>query len=222
MQKLKSLIKAARSGLTTDSGKRRFVNVTYQGKTMKAIDITPYGFFHHTPENGLAVVLSQNGQESNAFAIVDDPDNRTIKNTSAGESGLQNDVTGAFIYLKANGDIVIDAPNNVVVNAGGDINANAVGEITATAGGDVTVDAGGSITATASGSIDFDGASGSFTADGGITFTVSGTTFVFSSSGLEITGGGLITNGLNFETHIHSQGNDSNGDSEVDTGTPHA
>ncbi len=39
---------------------------------------------------------------------------------------------------------------------------------------------------------------------------------------IEITGA-LTNNGTNVgSTHIHSQGNDSDGDSEVDTGTPHS
>ena len=39
---------------------------------------------------------------------------------------------------------------------------------------------------------------------------------------IEITGS-LTNNGTNVgSTHIHSQGNDSNGDSEDDTGTPHS
>ena len=32
--------------------------------------------------------------------------------------------------------------------------------------------------------------------------------------------GDLVNNGITFDTHFHSQGNDSNGDSEVDTGPP--
>lgn len=44
---------------------------------------------------------------------------------------------------------------------------------------------------------------------------------------IDITGdvnitGDLVNNGVTFSTHIHSQGNDSNGDAEVDTGFPHA
>jgi phage gp45-like len=116
---IKSLIKMARSGVTSDTGNRRLIDVTYQGKTMKALDLTPYGFFHHVPENGLAIVFAQNGQDSNGIAIVDDPDGRTIKNTTEGECGLQNDLTGAYVYLQANGDVKIYTPNKVVIDANG-------------------------------------------------------------------------------------------------------
>lgn len=206
MDKLKTLIKAAMSGTVTDSGNYRRVNVTYQGKTMQALDVTPYGFFHNPPENSLAIVLSQNGQESNGLAIVDNPNTRTIKDTNPGESGLQNDVTGAFIYLKENGDIVIDAPNDVEVNAVGSVDVTAGGNITATTPADVEVDS----------------ENVAFTTSTAFTITIGTMVATFSSSGLSIVNGALSVGGLDFETHIHSQDNDSNGDTEEDTGFPHA
>ena len=45
---------------------------------------------------------------------------------------------------------------------------------------------------------------------------------IIDATGLAITGGDVTHNGTTIgDDHIHSQGNDSDGDSEVDTGGPH-
>ena len=54
------------------------------------------------------------------------------------------------------------------------------------------------------------------------TINIDGTTIAISGTSVGITGS-LTNGGVNIgSTHIHSQGNDSNGDTEVDTGVPHS
>jgi phage gp45-like len=101
---IKKLIKMARGLATTDTDNFRRVGISYLGLKKDALDVTPYGFFHNTPDGGMALVFAQNGQESNAIAIVDDPKNR-FKNTSPGECGLFNQITKSHVYLRTDGSI---------------------------------------------------------------------------------------------------------------------
>ena len=59
--------------------------------------------------------------------------------------------------------------------------------------------------------------------DGSIKCLVSGVGFEVTSDGVNFIGGKVTHDGTVIDkTHIHSQGSDSHGDSEVDTGGPHA
>ena len=65
---------------------------------------------------------------------------------------------------------------------------------------------------------------GNLVVTGGITWSgaaqgVGGSPAAFSG-GLVNTGGDIVSDGKSLETHKHPQGNDSNGDAEVDTGAP--
>jgi phage baseplate assembly protein V len=111
---IKKLIKMARGLLTTDTGNYRRVEITYMGVTKDALDITPYGFFHNTPSGGMALVFSQNGQESNSIAIVDDPKNR-FANTKPGEVGLYNQLTKSHVYLKSDGSIELKVGDTTAI-----------------------------------------------------------------------------------------------------------
>ncbi len=126
---IKKLIKFAAGLVTTDTGDYRRTGISYQGISNKqAVDLTPYGFFHNTPEGGLALVFAQNGQESNPVVIMDDPKNR-FKNTSEGETGLYNQLTEDLIHLRADGSILLKVSGSTMVFENGTLtvsNANVI------------------------------------------------------------------------------------------------
>lgn len=110
-----------------------------------------------------------------------------------GEPVLFHPVNKTRIILRNNGDIDIIGTNNKNINVTGDVNY--------TAGGDFNIQASNmNIDLTGDLNIDTNRMTISTVATPGVTHD--GTT---------------IGN-----DHIHSQGNDSDGDSEVDTGTPHS
>lgn len=203
MNKTKNLIKAGRAVNSFYLNNRLFVNVTYEKKTIRAIDHVPYGFAHNPPKNSLSLLLSQNGQESSAFSITGNPDTSTLKNLKEGESGIQNDLTGAFVHLNAAGQIVVDAPGDVLVNAGGDIIAVASGNVDITAGGtakvtatSATIDA---ATTTITGALIVQGL---LTYEDGIAGTAGGNGSNLSGA-LTITSGDIIADGVSLKTHTH-------------------
>ena len=61
-----------------------------------------------------------------------------------------------------------------------------------------------------------------FNCTGTFKIVIGNTVFEFSEDGLTVTGDDpdVIVDGINLKLHIHSQGNDGNGDSEVDTNGP--
>lgn len=99
-----------------DSGNLRFGRFKYQGRTsdVKGNIFTPYGLMHNPPDGSMAMIFSQNAQESNPITIVDDPNNRTLKNLAKGEVAVGNYLSGSYIHFLANGDILI---NNVSGNS---------------------------------------------------------------------------------------------------------
>jgi len=83
----------------------------------------------------------------------------------------------------------------IICRANGDIEISSEADVTISKAVNVTVTASGAATITVP------------------TITITGDVTI---------NGNLVNNGIQFDTHIHSQGNDGNGDSEVDTGGPHA
>lgn len=150
IQKLKSLIKMARMVSSDDTGNYRFGQFFYQGQTSKGQIFTPYGFYHNPPDNSLAIIFAQNGQDSNRIAMVSDPNNRK-KNLAKGEAGIENAVTGSFVLMKedgsieveAAGDVTITAAQNVTITAD-NVSFNLTGTSTFTIGGtSITIDSSG-------------------------------------------------------------------------------
>lgn len=185
LQRIKSVFKMAKVVTSDDSTNLRNGWFTYEGldetRPIKGTLFTPYGMMHNPPASSIAMLFAQEGLESNRIGIADDPKNRTLNGLEEGEVALGNYLTGSYVFFKENGD--------VLVNANGNIQAIADGNISATAGGDVTVISGGDVSVTASTSVSFD---------------VGGTTFDFTSSGLEITGGDISSDGVSLKTHVHS------------------
>lgn len=163
---------------------------------------TPYGLMSKPPADSLALIWSQQAQESNGIGMADDPRNRTLKNLASGEVALGNYSTGHYIYFDQNGlcTIIADDINIVAAN---DITMNAE-NITLTASSDVSI-TGDTVGIEATTTMDLDAT----------TLNITGTTIPIT--------GALTNNTVNIgSTHIHSQGADSDGDTEQDTGVPHS
>lgn len=178
IQWVKSLIKMARMVSSDDTGNFRFGQFFYQGQTSKGQIFTPYGFYHNPPNDSLAIMFAQNGQDSNRIAMVSDPKNRK-KNLAKGEAGIENAVTGSFVLMKEDGSIEIDAAGAVTVNAGA--------EVTITAATNVTVTADNV----------------SFILTGTSTFTIGGTSITIDSSGITVTSGDIVADGISLKGHTH-------------------
>ena len=199
---IKNAFKIARLLSCDDSADLRFASVSFLGKTQKIMLFTPYGLMSKPPADSLALIWSQQAQESNGIGMADDPRNRTLKNLASGEVALGNYTTGHYIYFDENGlcTIIADDINIVAAN---DITMTA-DNITLTATTDVSI-TGDTVGIEATTTMDLDAT----------TLNITGTTIPIS--------GALTNNTVNIgSTHIHSQGNDSNGDTEVDTGVPHS
>ncbi len=115
------------------------MQVEYNGKTVYATRVSPYGICSNPPADSFALVINSSGTESIKFGIPIDFINR-MKDLIEGEAALFNSKTGTYILMKSDGTITTNAD--------------------------------------------------------------------------------IIVDGISFLDHIHSQGNDSDGDTEVDTGVP--
>ena len=88
--------------VSDDSSAYPQVQVTYNGKPVQAVRLSPYGLFGNAPEGSMAVLLSPNAQESRQFVILDDM-RRRKKSIKGGECGLYNVLTRKYIYLREDG-----------------------------------------------------------------------------------------------------------------------
>lgn len=199
---IKNAFKIARLLSCDDSADLRFASVSFLGKTQKVMLFTPYGLMSKPPADSLALIWSQQAQESNGIGMADDPRNRTLKNLAAGEVALGNYTTGHYIYFDENGLCTILAD---------DINIVAANDITMTAE---------NITLNAASDIEISGDTVGIEAT--TTMDLDATTINITGTTIPITGA-LTNNAVNIgSTHKHSQGADSNGDTEQDTGVPHS
>ena len=99
--------------------------VTSNGKPTLVTRLSIYGIVANPPLDSHVLMLQSQGQESTKFGVYNDFLRRK-KELTEGECALYNTLTGAIVYMKADGSIVIDSPDESV-----DISANT--EITATA-----------------------------------------------------------------------------------------
>lgn len=199
---IKNAFKIAKLLTVDDSQDLRFATVSMFGKDQRVMLFTPYGLLHNPPASSMALIWSQNGQESNGIGMADDPRNRPLKGLAEGEVALSNYITGNYIYFDEAGLCTISVEDLNIV-AANDISIS--GEnITITANSDFSVTA-ETMGLEATTTMDLDAT----------TINITGTTIPIS--------GALTNNGTNIgDTHIHSQGVDSNNDTEQDTGYPHS
>lgn len=184
---IKNAFKIARLLSVDDSADLRFGSVSMLGKTQKVMIFSPYGLMHNPPSDSLALVWSQQGQESNGIGIADDPKNRTLKDLKSGEVAIGNYLTGAYIYFDENGKCTI-AADDMDVLIQNDISLEAINMTTVCSG----------------------------------TFEVQAVNInLIASANIALSAASVAHDGTNIgDDHYHSQGNDSGGSIEQDTGGP--
>ena len=195
IQKLKSIFKAARLISSDDSGDLRKGIFSYQGKQIKGTLFTPYGLLHNPPNSSLVITWSQNGQESNEIGIADDVKNRTLKSLQKGEVAVTNYLTGAYVLFKSDGNIDVVSPSDVNVTC---VNANV------TASNDVTVSASNDVSVTASNDVTISAVNANVTASSGASFTIGSMSASIDSSGITVTNGDIVADGISLKTHVHT------------------
>lgn len=207
-QLIKSLIKVARLVSSDDTNSKfRFGRVTYQGQTSKANLFTPYGFYHNPPDGSWTVSYSQNGQQSNTLSMAVGGATRYHNLPKTGVK-IGNPIIESYVDFDDLGNIEVYAPV--------DVNVEAVGDMTAVVGGDIEVTAGGTVTVNAADTITVTAPNIAFNLTGTSTFTIGGTTITIDASGITVTGGDVVADGVSLKTHVH--GNVQSGSSN--TGEP--
>lgn len=176
--------------------------VEYLGKVADCMMLFPYGVHGNLTPDSLILMMSVQGQEENRVGIGGTPNNRP--ELAPGEVAYYHPPTGTIIHMRASGDIDINTGSgNVNVNT---TNANV------TASDSVKIDTPETII---TGNVQIDG---SLNVDGDITgLSDIIATALLQGATLTISGNGSI-GGKDFITHTHAQGNDSDGDSQVNTG----
>jgi len=107
-------IKLAKVTLNTDDTEQfPQMQTTYMGKVCNVALLQPYGLTSRPPSDALCVVLNQQGQEGNRMAMAFSPKQRST-GLLAGETKVENMVSGVKMYLTNDGDLVIDAPRDMV------------------------------------------------------------------------------------------------------------
>lgn len=186
--KLFKIIKQAFiSAVNSDGTAYPTAQATYNEKATDVVRLSSYGLCSNPPTGSLALLLSSNGQEAVKYAVIDDMQNR-FKNLAEGEVVLFNYETGNYVYLKNDGEILINTDGDIKAVAGGNIEATAGGSIEATASSSATVTA---PTITLAGNVVIQG---SLTQTGGSASSFSGSTTMPSAS----------IGGLNFGSHKHT------------------
>lgn len=118
-------IKIAKVTLNTDDSEQfPQMQTTYMGKVCDVALIQPYGLTSRPPSDALAVVLNQQGQEGTRMAVAFSPNLRST-GLKAGETKLENMVSGVKVYLTNDGDMIIDVPRDMTATVIRDILASA-------------------------------------------------------------------------------------------------
>ncbi len=135
---------------------------------------------------------------------------------------LKKDDDSVYITCRADGSMKSHSNADMDLDTGADINIIATVDLNATIGGDVNINATGDIIADA-------GGSASITSVGNtdVTAPIINLNGIVNISGLCSMGAGMavigtaLSNGVNIgSTHVHPQGNDTNGDAQVNVGVP--
>lgn len=98
---------------TDDSEQFPQMQTTYMGKVCDVTLIQPYGLTSRPPDNALCVVLNQQAQEGTRLAVAFSPNLRE-SGLLAGETCLQNMVSGVKMKLTNDGDLLLDVPRDMV------------------------------------------------------------------------------------------------------------
>jgi phosphotransferase system HPr-like phosphotransfer protein len=183
------------------------------GRTGDSGIVSPYGLYANLPASTLIKEIAEN-----VFVSVTEARPADIEQ---GEPVFFHPATNTRIIAKNNGDLDIST-----VEAGGNVNIETV-NANITASADVNIKAvNANITASASATVDtptttFTGdvqIDGALNVEGNITSLANIiATALMQGATLSISGAGSI-DGKDFLSHTHAQGNDSDGDTQVNTG----
>lgn len=208
MKKLiKKLIRLAIiSAVSDDDQQFPEQQIKYKGKVANAIMLWPYGMHGNAAIDSLLLMMNIGADDSNRAGIPLSLKDRPMM--AADEFCLFHPKTQSIIHFKSNsGDIDID----VVKNNQGNININAV-QANITASNSVTID---TPETTITGNVQIDGALNVNQDITGLMDIIA--TALVQGATLTISGAGSI-DGQDYKSHTHAQGNDSDGDTQVNTG----
>jgi phage gp45-like len=128
ISKLTQMIKQAYVSLTSDdSSAYPVTQATYCDKATDVVRLSPYGLDSNPPSESFCLLLSSQAQEAVKFALISDMMNRK-KNLKEGEVALNNTLTGSFVFLDADGNIVVSAPADISIAVDGQIQFAGSGE----------------------------------------------------------------------------------------------
>jgi phage gp45-like len=129
--------------VTDDSETYPQIQLYYNGDTVFATRISPYGVCSNPVLDSFNLVFNANGNASSKFSIPVDFITR-LKGLKEGETALYNSKTGVYVYIKDDGTVLINAPTQI----DGDVTIN--GNLSVSDNLDVggNIDAGGDVTAT--------------------------------------------------------------------------
>lgn len=113
---LQMIRQAYYSVISSDTSEYPQAQVVSNGKATNIVRLSTYGIFGNPPKDSHVLMLQSQGQESTKFGIFNDMIRRK-KGLSEGECGLYNTLTGAIVYMKEDGSILIESPTVVDVKA---------------------------------------------------------------------------------------------------------
>ena len=117
LNKFLQIIRQAYSSVVSpDTSEYPQGQVTSNGKATKITRLSTYGIIANPPLDSHVLMFQNQGQESTKFGIYNDFLNRK-KNLAEGECALYNTLTGAIVYMKADGSIAIESDTSIDAQA---------------------------------------------------------------------------------------------------------
>lgn len=123
---------------TSDAESIPTLQLTYLGKVANAALLLPYGVTSRPPKDTLCLVINIGGQEENRIAIPLGTAKRK-KGLKDGETVLENQVTGSFLYMREDGTLEVNIPENLQTTVKA-IAINAAGAVSVVATGNATIE----------------------------------------------------------------------------------
>lgn len=97
---------------TSDEESIPSLQLTYLGKVANAALLLPYGLTARPPKDTLCLVINIGGQEENRIAIPLGTAKRK-KGLKDGETVIENQITGSFLYMREDGTLEINIPKDL-------------------------------------------------------------------------------------------------------------
>lgn len=115
INKIKNMIKSGLGKSFEDDGDIQIGKSKFLGRFLQTVEsLVPYGTFGTPMKNVRQILLNLRSNESNIAAINSDSVNRIKKNTKPGEYGIGSPLTGANIYFKEDGSLLIEVPKEAI------------------------------------------------------------------------------------------------------------